>query len=174
MYDNVIFNPPHLNENTIHKHVCSVCRGKGERNYLYMRGRRITLVRTPKPLTDAMESYPSLRPEAGASYTFSVLVHAVVRGNSGEHQIPEDHLPSWITARLNGFYLISLNYERLALTRIGKHETGCARPILFTGTVAVTDANAAVRTWQQGIGRLKAFGYGMLILNLPDNTQTKE
>jgi hypothetical protein len=172
MYDNLIQNPHNLDENTIHKLVCKLCNTRGERNYQYLRGRHVTLVRTTNKINEAVGSSPSLQPEADYVYEFSTLVHAVVRGHSGEHEIPIERIPPWITERLRGYRLISLKYERLALTRIGKHEAGRARPILFTGTVKVTDVNVATKTWRDGIGRLKAFGYGMLNLKQPQSNQT--
>ncbi len=174
MFDSVILNPPCRNENVMHRHLWKrLPRGDNQREFLYMRGERISIVRAPGPLTGAVESYPALRPELNASYRFSVMAHAVIRTKASEHPAPDDLLPSWLEQRLSGFRVVTSSFQRLPRTQIGKNQKGRTVPVLFTGTIEVTDHGAALKTWRQGVGRLKAFGYGLLILTLPTNT-TKE
>ena len=106
-------------------------------------------------------------------YAFEVVLNPVKRGHQSRKLEPilgQLPLLRWFMekAAANGF---SPDEERLVVkvqssqTFNGKHERQVVHHrVLFTGVLTVTDRELFIQAFQNGIGRGKAFGFGLLQL----------
>ncbi len=68
-------------------------------------------------------------------------------------------------ARMEEFALVSQLRQRHGDGREGRRKTRLTRPrVLLRGTLAIRDSQAFRETLRRGVGRHRAFGYGMLLL----------
>lgn len=164
MYDNVIIHNQLHNAHGAHKHMWSLMKKNGKRNFLFMQGECVSLVRTPRPMINALNSRVAQQPEKDGRYRFHLLAHVSVRGNTGEYYVANEHLPSWVAKRLRGFRILDLEFRRTPDPGFGNHDRGLCWPVLFSGALCVEDETTALDTWRHGVGRRKSFGFGLLTL----------
>ncbi|MGV6874104.1 type I-E CRISPR-associated protein Cas6/Cse3/CasE [Pseudochelatococcus sp. B33] len=75
----------------------------------------------------------------------------------------------WLTERLPGARLETARLVRFQRQRVLRESRGIEGPdATMHGTLTVTDPEAFARALAQGIGRHRAYGYGMLMLRPPD------
>ncbi len=105
---------------------------------------------------------------AGQVYRFRVDVRAVSRDEFGETTLPVKAIPAWMSARLNGMTVLDVRSSAL---RVRPMDRNCALGYYrVAGRVRIDDAASATAVRDNGIGRSKGFGFGMLILT-PDSPQ---
>lgn len=158
--------PPTKGEYDRHKHVWRLVPKAPTRNFQFLWGEQSLVIRTHGPMDNALQAIPAVEPAHGGHYEFCVLANAV-RRQSGKNDRPVSDLGLlrvWLAKRMHGFKLGNVHITKLPRREIGKHERGCAYPVLFHGTVTVEDEATAKKTWSAGIGRMRAFGYGLLLL----------
>lgn len=111
---------------------------------------------------------PHSRPMAsltpGEQWRFLIDVRTVTRNNNREAVLPQTAVPAWFAARLPGFVVESESL-RVSLPRRRAFEDGRTLPYrTIAGVIRVTDAAQAEQAVRTGVGRSKAFGFGMLLL----------
>lgn len=106
-------------------------------------------------------------PAAGEQVAFSIAVRAVKRSVNGERLVDRTYLQAWLTERMPGFGDIDLAEAVAFKTSIKGHPVWAWS---VKGTSVVTDPDQAGEILSNGLGRSKAFGFGLLVLiSLEDN-----
>ena len=167
MFDSVLPRPPDLkNEYERHKHVWTLVPDGKVREFQFLWGEKSLVVRAPCALDMATQVSEAVEPKDGATYEFSVLANPVRRfQGSGDRPIKDIALLRvWLTERMEGFSVNETYITKFPRRPIGKNENGFAYPVLFHGMATVKDEVNAQKTWSAGIGRTRAFGYGLLLL----------
>ena len=116
------------------------------------------------PYLPGPHSKPASSVMEGERWRFLIDVRTISRFGSQERVLPQTEVPAWLAARLPGF---SLEPEalRVSLPRRRAFEEGRTLPYrTITGIVRVTNAAQAEQVLRTGVGRSKAFGFGMLVL----------
>ena len=98
----------------------------------------------------------------GEVYRFRGDVRAVSRGDFGEASLPVEEIPAWLAARLEGMTVLDLRASVIRTRPMDQNATLGYRRV--AGCVRIEDAARATLVRDTGIGRGKAFGFGMLIL----------
>lgn len=98
----------------------------------------------------------------GQTYRFVLDARTIHRGSAGENLVAQQDVPDWLAARLPGFALLE---TRASMPRRRLLEANRTLPYrTIAGMVNVTDAQQAQKVLFSGVGRGKAFGFGMLVL----------
>ncbi|APZ42641.1 type I-E CRISPR-associated protein Cas6/Cse3/CasE [Acidihalobacter ferrooxydans] len=156
--------------NQIHKAVWAALGvpEKAERDFLYINiGDGETLVRGKDLPTE--HSLPVRQFVAGQRVAVLLLVRAVTRGKR-ERLVDQDQLKDWLDGRMPGFGDIAIHRADTVKSEIKRHPVW-AWHLHFDATI--TDAAAAEETMGRGVGRSKAFGFGMPVV-VPVNALESE
>ena len=123
-------------------------------------GEDCVLIRGPH--LPAPHSRPMVVATVGERWRFLMDVRTISRSLGREQVVPQSMVPEWVATRLPGFVVEAL---RASLPRRRVFEDGRTLPYrTIAGVVRVTDAERAVQVLQNGVGRSKGFGFGMLLL----------
>ncbi|SEL42112.1 CRISPR system Cascade subunit CasE [Pacificibacter marinus] len=127
---------------------------------------------------------PIYIPKSGQSVGFEIKVVPVARNGRAKTEMDcflhdkkngksvdrEVSYANWLTARLAP----SSDVKSIRVTQSGYYKTSRKkRPLMipsaiFQGTMVVTDPEILYKMMVQGVGRHKAYGFGMLALRVPD------
>jgi hypothetical protein len=116
------------------------------------------------PHLPAPHSRPAASLTTGDRWRFLIDVRTISRFGSQERVLPQTEVPAWLAAHLPGFTL-EPEALRVSLPRRRAFEEGRTLPYrTIAGVVRVTNAAQAEQVLRTGVGRSKAFGFGMLVL----------
>jgi CRISPR system Cascade subunit CasE len=165
----------------LHKFVYSLFPGD-RRTFLYLdeggdaMGRHLLILSKKQPLVPNYGSIESRKvPDTFLqkdTYAFSVKLNPIERRNGGKRRIPvitQSNLNDWFLRRQIdwGFEADPSNLEILdtGVEEIRKQEHLIIfNKATFKGVLRVTDRKGFIRSFENGIGRGKAFGFGLLQL----------
>jgi CRISPR system Cascade subunit CasE len=166
-------------EYDVHKLIYSLFPGV-KRTFLYydqggdLRGKNLLLLSKSQPLLPTAGNLQSKHvPEDYLSYpkyAFQVLLNPVIRRGGNSRFIPvtgQEDLASWFIRRAPewGFCVdvSSLEVTDTGVTQIQKAATTLMyNKALFTGIIEIQDSVLFKESFEFGIGRGKAFGFGLL------------
>lgn len=165
----------------IHKAIYNLFPGDS-RNFLYYdQGgrygcREILILSAEQPLVPVIGTIQSKKIPEGflehGQYAFQVMINPVMRKKGNARPIPiitRSALEPWFLSRQQdwGFEVFpqSLEISDLGVQEIVKSNmTITLNKAVFRGVLIVSDAGKFKRSFEQGIGRGKAFGFGLLQL----------
>lgn len=98
----------------------------------------------------------------GALLSFALLTHPVRRSDVGERCLGPDEWPAYLGAlgAQHGFSILGAHHE--ARPRVEAKNGRRLIAVEHTGTLAVTDSQAFARALTCGVGRGRAWGFGLL------------
>lgn len=98
---------------------------------------------------------------AGGIYEFRADIRAVSRSDRGEIDLTRQQAEEWVTRKLTGMSVQTLQCGPLQVRWL---DTGHLKFRAIAGTVRIQDVEQATHVLRTGIGRSKAFGFGMVVL----------
>jgi len=163
----------------VHKLVYSLFPGN-KRTFLYcdqggdFRGRRILLLSQNQPLLPSVGELESKRVSSElltySRYIFQIQLNPVVRKSGDKKFIPvvgQDKLREWFLRR-QADWGFAADPDRIEISDTGiiviekGTQTITYNKALFRGILEVHDKSILAQSFEQGIGRGKAFGFGLL------------
>ena len=110
---------------------------------------------------------PSSPPDPGARCTLAVRLHPVRRSGSVERVVPKNDQADWARTKLveSGFDIDWIAFCDFSREIFGKDRLSIAS-LVIVATGTVRDSLRARAAMDNGIGRMKAFGFGMLLTDL--------
>ena len=109
---------------------------------------------------------PSPLPVPGARCTLVVRLHPVRRSGAGERVVPKKDQVDWARAKLVGAgFDIDRISGKFSWEIFGKNRLSIAS-LVIAATGSVRDSLRVREAIDNGIGRMKAFGFGMLLTDL--------
>ena len=162
----MLITTPSTDLRNLHRDVWRMAHHKTDRDartFLFtLAGGNRVLVRGPHLPPQLSRSVQTIK--EGERWRFLIDVRTISRFGSQERVLPQTDVPAWLAARLPGFTL-EPEALRVSLPRRRAFEEGRTLPYrTITGIVRVTNAAQAEQVLRTGVGRSKAFGFGMLIL----------
>lgn len=166
-------------EYDVHKLIYSLFPGS-KRTFLYydqggdLRGKNFLLLSKDQPLLPIAGDLQSKHvPEDHLSYhkyAFQVLLNPVIRRGGNSRFIPvigQEELAAWFIRRASGWGF-SVDASSLEITDTGVTQIQKTANLLvynkalFTGILTIQDRALFTKSFEIGIGRAKAFGFGLL------------
>lgn len=138
-------------------------RGDCNRTFLFrlMDDEGRVLVRGPN--LPNVHSRPIQGPVKGRVYVFEATVRAVTRSKYGEKTIRPDKVPAWLGQKLQGCTVLSCDPGRPRGFAINQKVTLSGYDI--HGILRIDDAERAATMLAKGIGRSRAYGFGLIVLS---------
>lgn len=174
MLRQMVVSVPSGNLTDIHRDVWDFSAGKvdkttGKRSFLYAtmpwedRKKLFVVVRGENLPED--RSIPVDEIVDGREYGFAVEFRAVRRTFDGEQLVGDEDIESWLIEHMPGFEIKSVDFDATGPHLLKRRRKDILIPAWCArGVLRVTDKAQAMNVLRDGIGRMRGFGFGMVLL----------